>query len=607
MRRKKKNFWKPVTAGFGAVYLLTMALATFLVKTKFTEDFAQRLREFAVYIVRQVNEKEGQAEEEGWDSEEDRQAFYQDLANGYLWRINDEMLQISLGFYGTDEALIARTRDEIGGNAIHSADSFVRRYASFDLDDYLSSQEKEQLARYQWENVHYISIESAIPDKYRFSIRTSPDGRRLWGIYVQKLIWMPEDEWDGENYADPLTGAVNSMEMVKVDYATGEETVTGSFTQTGSEIVWQWVDSNVSREELEKGTVLNTSLGLPYMTSYETWRDFESWKTWCSSQYLHGFPARQSFTWEEGIEEPSIIIDSDGFYYRGRYQLKVGTQEAPVYAELRMESSPWMAAMDYMKYVYAAGLVLTLACAAKIIRVFRKTYDAQTALEEMRRDFINAMAHELKTPLGVIRNFAENLVEHNMEEKRDYYLAQIIGQTEEMDRLIVKMIEISKLDSDEAVLKKETVSFSELAKEQMARFEPMIREKNIQVIFQDQEDFAVDGDREYLAGALWNLLSNSVNYNVCGGRIVIRTKRDCCVVENTGEPMSREGLTHAFDMFYMGDKSRNKGQGHMGMGLFLARKILGLHGLSVALENTSDGVSARIQKIDKKGKSSDIG
>lgn len=600
MKRKKKIFWKPVTAGFGAVYLLTMVLATFLVKTKFTDDFDQRFREFAVYIVRQVNEKEG--EEEDWDSDEDRQAFYQDLANGYLWRINDEMLQISIGFYGTDEALIAWTRDEIGGNTICEADTAVRRYRSFALDDYLSSQEKEQLARYQWENIHSFSIDSAIPGKYRVSVRTSPEERRLWGIYVQKLIWIPEDEWDGENYTDPLTGAVNSMEMVNVDYATGDETVTGSFKQTGSEIVWQWVDPNVSQEELEKGTVLNTSLRLPYMTSYETWRDFESWETWCRSQYLHSFPAHQNFTWEEGIDEPSIIIDNDGFYYRGRYQLKVGTEEAPVYVELRMESSPWVAALDYMKYVYAAGLVLTLACAVKIVQVFRETYDAQTALEEMRRDFINAMAHELKTPLGVIRNFAENLAEHNMEEKRDYYLAHIIGQTEEMDQLVVKMIEISRLDSQETILKKEMVSFSELAKEQMARFEPMVREKNIQVDFQGQEDFAVNGDREYLACAVWNLLSNSVDYNVPGGRIMIRTGRGYCAVENTGGPMSQEDLDHAFDMFYMGDKSRNKDHGHMGMGLFLAKKILELHSLSLTLENTSDGVGARIGQIDRRGK-----
>lgn len=66
--------------------------------------------------------------------------------------------------------------------------------------------------------------------------------------------------------------------------------------------------------------------------------------------------------------------------------------------------------------------------------------------------------------------------------------------------------------------------------------------------------------------------------------------------------MSQEDLDHAFDMFYMGDKSRNKDHGHMGMGLFLAKKILELHSLSLTLENTSDGVGARIGQIDRRGK-----
>ena len=75
-----------------------------------------------------------------------------------------------------------------------------------------------------------------------------------------------------------------------------------------------------------------------------------------------------------------------------------------------------------------------------MIHAFRKAADRQARLEETRRDFTNAMAHELKTPLGVIRNFSENLLEHNMEEKRDYYLTQIIGQTEEMDQMVLKMM-----------------------------------------------------------------------------------------------------------------------------------------------------------------------
>ncbi len=95
---------------------------------------------------------------------------------------------------------------------------------------------------------------------------------------------------------------------------------------------------------------------------------------------------------------------------------------------------------------------------------------------------------------------------------------------------------------------------------------------------------------------MWNLLSNAVDYNVDGGRIVIRVEMDRCVVENTGKPLGEDQLAHVFDMFYTGDKSRSKKNGHMGMGLFLAKKVFGLHGLDLTIENMEDGVRVIVKK-----------
>ena len=182
-----------------------------------------------------------------------------------------------------------------------------------------------------------------------------------------------------------------------------------------------------------------------------------------------------------------------------------------------------------------------------------------------------------------------------MEEKRDYYLAQIIGQTEDMDALVVKMIQVSRLDSEELVLKRERVSFSELAREQLARLRPALEEKEIHTETEEKEEFLVQGDKEYLGLAVWNLLDNGVDYNLPGGTLRIWSEKEEWAVENTALPMGDEELAHVFDLFYTGDKSRNREKKHMGMGLFLARKILEVHGLSLALEKTGDGVRAVIR------------
>ena len=115
-------------------------------------------------------------------------------------------------------------------------------------------------------------------------------------------------------------------------------------------------------------------------------------------------------------------------------------------------------------------------CMCATIRKAEKLYRQQILLEENRRDFTNAMAHELKTPLGVIRGFAENLLEKIHEEKREYYLRQIIGQTDEMDRLAEEMITISRMDSDQMVLQKELLSFGELVREELERIRVVTEE-----------------------------------------------------------------------------------------------------------------------------------
>lgn len=626
------------------MYLATMGLATGLVKERFVQEDGLRFESAASAILDRAGEKEFSMEQEMTDeqetvqeqeivgeqksfqeqedsdrqedawSREKRKSFYQDLANNSFWRVNSEYMQISIAAYDENKDLLANSRDEIGSYAVSTTG---REEWYFALDDYLSSEEKEVLAKYQAEDIQYCLQEPDVSKKYRFSIRVSPDLKELWEIYVQEIVWEEDKEEEGEKeageesgdeeadgeeaYMDPLTGGYHFMSgRVVVDYASGEEMEGArNFHEVSGEVVWKWTNPNVDKEKLEEGEIVHTELTLPYLNLYLA-GTLAQWQRWTNSNYLQGFQEQGEFVWEEGTEVPPLMIEEDGICRRGKMQLQVGMIGEPfAYLEIRMESRPWLAAVDYMKYVYLTGAVLTAACMLAVIGMMNKVYARQAALEETRRDFTNAMAHELKTPLGVIRNFAENLLEHHKEEKRDYYLSQIIGQTEEMDRLVGEMIEVSKLDSEKLVLAKEEVSFLALFREQIERFLPMIEEKKIQVEFSvRKEDFLVQGDRDYLAKAVWNLLANAVDYNQEGGKIFIQVDKEQCIIENSGEAMGEEALLHAFDLFYTSDKSRTGKDGHMGMGLYLAKKILELHHLKLVLSNVEGGVRVVICKIN---------
>ena len=607
VRRKKGKFWKPVAAGFMALYLLTMGLATYLVKEKYIDEYAQAFEEIAMFLINTASEKEtgvrtaetelaekgtgGKDFEEVW-GEEERAEFYQELIYGCFQSTGKQEMKGSAAVYDTEGKLLARSYDAIGDLA-SAISTDGQKNGPFALDDYLSFEQKEEMAEYYWKERLTAEGIYTIPEKYRFLIRTSSDGKELYDIIVQELTWEEGREAEEKQYVDPLTGSINSYETdACIDYETGTETDESQvFYVTDSHVVWEWTNPDVQEGQKVKGRIQNASIKLSSM------KTFEEWRRWSSSEYLHGYPEKGEFYLEEGNVYRGLRIDSDGFYYRCRFQGKVWGDDNPyAYIEVRMEERPWIAAFDYMKYVFLAGLVLAVGCMIWIVRAFNRTYDRQMALEATRRDLTNAMAHELKTPLGIIRNFTENLIEHNMEEKRDYYLTQIIGQTEEMDHLVTDMIEIAKLDSEELALKKENVSFAELIREQMERFAPLIEEKNLQVQYRVEADLQIDGDREYLAKAVWNLLSNAVEYNVSDGRIIVAVKEGMCSIENTGAHLSEEQIMHAFDLFYTGDKSRGKKVRHMGLGLFLAKRIFGLHGIGLSIENTDEGVRAVMQR-----------
>lgn len=585
MRKRGQKFWKPVAFGFAVLYLVSMGLATWMMELKFIDEFKdnaiQKLSSF-----QRVMESDMQEEAfHGKNADAMRKNYYNYIVSHFISvQPSSPFQQFSAAVYQKDGRLLAKTEDSASGGI----ETGGLHYNYHTLDG-LTEWEKEQLAAYEWK--YYNDLFNGLP-KYRILMREK--GGALGQILVQEITWKKESTEDSGNYEDPVTGNIYSYETENGD----------TYREAGSEIVWEWnvpgTDTkiwNMSRIEPWEVNLL-----FPYLRS----GGIDQWKQWNRSEYLCGFGSQANIS-DDKIERILREFSDDAYRIREKDSLYVNIWadngddfEWACYAALRFESHPWLAAMDYLKYEYLAGLALTLACIVALIYAVNKTYRQRAAIEEMRRDFTNAMAHELKTPLGIIRGFAENLQEHHMEDKWDYYLEQIIGQTEEMDQLVAEMIAISKMDSEQMNLQKEPVSIGELVQEQAARLEPLIQEKNLQVQYtcakNFRKDFTVEGDRGYLAKVIWNLLSNAAAYNIPGGSILVQTEAGRCIIENTGTPLTDEQMVHAFDMFYRGDKSRNSEGKHMGMGLYLAKKILELHGMKISLENTQSGVRAIIER-----------
>lgn len=586
MKKKKQKLWQPIILGFAVLYLAAMGLATWLVERKFEEDYRNYYKN-RMETLYSAADKMNTEPEEGTQTREELLKRFQLLTTGIqLGPDKDAKMQMSMALYDESGRLIFEGQNLALSYPLGSETYREFTELMFSLSDYLPEKELRQLAEYRW-----ISMEEwlqrddpSLPESYDFFARIDPDTLELCGLIAQKLTW----EKNAPAHVNPVTNIAEGY---------------NGYGQTGSEVVWEWTNPEVSEEMLSSCRIETVTLSFPYLTY-----GYDAWLKWEQNEYLHDFEPEIELKDGYSLEDYNEVFYrmQDGAYESAPFQARVRSV-IPVYYNmsgsdahwnllLAMDSHPWPAAMDYMKYVYLACFVLMLVCMLLIICMTRRTYEQRAAMEEMRRDFTNAMAHELKTPLGVIRGFAENLQEGTMEAKKDYYLAQIIGQTEEMDRIASEMIAVSKMDSDHLVLQKDPVSLSGLFREQMERFSPVITEKNLRITYDCGEDFTVEGDRDYLSKAVWNLISNAAAYNVPGGSILIRTEPAGCSIENTGVPLTEEQLAHAFDMFYRGDESRSSQDKHMGLGLFLTKKILELHHLKISLENTPDGVCARIRR-----------
>ena len=215
----------------------------------------------------------------------------------------------------------------------------------------------------------------------------------------------------------------------------------------------------------------------------------------------------------------------------------------------------------------------------------------QWKMEKERRKQISALAHDIKTPLTVIRGNADLLVRTCQTEKQKEYTAFIEESTHQMEQYIKTLIEISKAEIGYTLNKQPVNSkfFIDSIHNQIAALAAF---KKLTIDFETHnlpESF--DADNDLLQRAVLNIASNAVDYSPENGKInlkaeVIEDHIHFCVVD-CGKGFSPDALKNAAQQFYMADKSRTS-KAHYGMGLFIAKSIVEQHGGVLLLENSEE-------------------
>ena len=224
---------------------------------------------------------------------------------------------------------------------------------------------------------------------------------------------------------------------------------------------------------------------------------------------------------------------------------------------------------------------------------------AQRKLEgqlEREREFTRSAAHELKTPLAILRAHAECARENIVPEKQESYLDIVLEESDRMTDLVSSLLELARLESG-TTLNIEPVALDSLIREVCKPMELIAEQKKI-ILSTSLEDLWIDGDKDNLRKIVANLMSNALRHTPEEGsiRVSLYGQDDQVVfaVDNDGPSIPEEDLPRLWDPFYRVDKSRNRTDGGTGLGLTIVRAITRAHGGICEVENTSKGVCFRV-------------
>ena len=230
-------------------------------------------------------------------------------------------------------------------------------------------------------------------------------------------------------------------------------------------------------------------------------------------------------------------------------------------------------------------------------RKLQDDIEQEKTIDNLRKVFISGVSHELKTPIAIIQGYAEGLevfLETDPEAAKKY-CATIISETDRMNNLVMKLLEIIKYESGEYNILYENFNLKETADSWFERNSELLKEKGITAVNEIDDSFIAYGDTFIIPTVVNNYISNAVSH--VSGKMIIRVDakeisgdRYRVSVFNTGEQIAPKDIDHIWDSFYRADKAMSRSQGRFGLGLAIVAAIQNLHGQAYGVVNHNDGV-----------------
>jgi len=228
-----------------------------------------------------------------------------------------------------------------------------------------------------------------------------------------------------------------------------------------------------------------------------------------------------------------------------------------------------------------------------------KDIEEKSKIDEMRKQFISDVSHELKTPIALIQGYAEGLLENvnTDDESRKFYAEVILDESNKMDILVKQLLELMKLEYGKREFNNVKFNLIELEKEVIRKSKVMIEEKHINIQFKEDDPIYVYGDTFYIEQIVTNYLTNAIKHvkEVNGIKEIkleniIKDNKVRISIFNTGDNISEENQSRIWNRFYKIDESRNRNDGGSGIGLSIVKAIMNNYKNEYGTKNRGNGV-----------------
>ena len=226
----------------------------------------------------------------------------------------------------------------------------------------------------------------------------------------------------------------------------------------------------------------------------------------------------------------------------------------------------------------------------------KQDIEKKTEIDEMRKEFLSNVSHELKTPLALIQGYAEGLQEciNDDAQSRDFYCEVIMDEADKMNQMVKKLLTLNQLEFGNEVVPMERFNLTELIHGIINSSSILLEQNDISVTFDESGPMDAWGDEFKVEEVVTNYLSNAIHHAEFDKKIRIwYTRKDSVVrvsVFNTGKQIPEEDLDNVWIKFYKVDKARTREYGGSGIGLSIVKAIMESFHRECGVLNHEDGV-----------------